>query len=308
MMLRQRAYLLSTTAAAFGLLTSSTSSNQCEQISRLASLEKRVIDMQSKLDPPVMPEQIFERSLVDALSGDQWKHLDEHGWVKLGRVLSATQLKVLQQRIDAIMLGKAKGLEYEKMLMQLDSPTGRYEDIGEQTFGHKGGTLNYRKIQNLERDPYFMAYCKLPVFEEICRAMYGSNEPIASFRTMFFNKPVSGGTPLPWHQDRWIHLDKDPKVTMYTAIDSATVENGCVQLIPGSHKLGVVNPSHHSAFLTEDQAQQYCPEDKIGELQDYSRVLARALARGETRGERFPQRGDQQLPGPVPAVRAPAVL
>ena len=35
-----------------------------------------------------------------------------------------------------------------------------------------------------------------------------------------------------------IHLDKDPKVTIYTALDDATIENGCVQFIPGSHKLG----------------------------------------------------------------------
>jgi hypothetical protein len=110
----------------------------------------------------------------------------------------------------------------------------------------------------------------LPIFKKICRQVYDSDEAIASFRTMFFNKPANQGTPLPWHQDRWIHLDRDPKVTMYTAIDSSNITNGCVKLIPGSHKLGVINPSHHSAFLTEEQTQQHCPEDRIGKLlQDF---------------------------------------
>jgi len=58
----------------------------------------------------------------------------------------------LQQRIDEIMLGQAP-LDYDRMLMQLDSTTGQYKDRGSQTKGHKGATLNYRKIQDLERDP-----------------------------------------------------------------------------------------------------------------------------------------------------------
>ena len=55
---------------------------------------------------------------------------------------------------DEIMLGDAK-LDYSKLMMQLDSETGRYEDIGEQTLGHKGRSLSYRKIQNLEHDDRF---------------------------------------------------------------------------------------------------------------------------------------------------------
>jgi hypothetical protein len=51
----------------------------------------------------------------------------------------------LRNRIDEIMLGKAD-LDYSKLMMQLDSETGRYEDSGEQTLGHKGSTLNYRKV------------------------------------------------------------------------------------------------------------------------------------------------------------------
>ena len=31
----------------------------------------------------------------------------------------------------------------------------------------------------------------------------------------------------------------------------------------GSHKLGVINPSDPSAFLTEEQARQYAPADKV---------------------------------------------
>jgi ectoine hydroxylase-related dioxygenase (phytanoyl-CoA dioxygenase family) len=80
---------------------------------------------------------------------------------------------------------------------------------------------------------------------------------------MFMNKPAHRGTWLPWHQDRWTYLDRDPLVTLWTALDPATIANGCVQIIPGSHKLGLVNPSHASGFLTEEQARRHAPNEKV---------------------------------------------
>jgi len=42
----------------------------------------------------------------------------------------------MRNRIDDIMHGKKDiGLDYSKLMMQLDSDTGNYEDIGEQTLG-----------------------------------------------------------------------------------------------------------------------------------------------------------------------------
>jgi len=46
-------------------------------------------------------------------------------------------------------------------------------------------------------------------------------------------------------------------------LDPATKANGCVEIIPGSHKMGLINPSHGSGFLTEAQAVEFCPKDQI---------------------------------------------
>jgi ectoine hydroxylase-related dioxygenase (phytanoyl-CoA dioxygenase family) len=83
---------------------------------------------------------------------------------------------------------------------------------------------------------------------------------------MFMNKPARKGTWLPWHQDRWTSLDRDPLITVWTALDPATVENGCVQIVIGSHKLGLVNPEHPSGFVSEEQAAQYAPADKVAHM------------------------------------------
>jgi hypothetical protein len=196
------------------------------------------------------------------ISDEQWAQYSRDGFIRLGRVLGDEELRALQERINAIMLGEAD-VDYQRMTMQLDSETGEYTDAGAMTKGHKTATLNYRKIEQLEFDPLFLSYMQKPIFRDVCAGVYGAHTPIASYRAMFMNKPAHRGTLLPWHQDRWSHLDRDPLITVWTALDPATNANGCVQIIRGSHRWGVINPAHHSGFLEPGQAEKHAPAEKI---------------------------------------------
>ena len=88
---------------------------------------------------------------------------------------------------------------------------------------------------------------------------------------MFMNKPAHDGTPLVWHQDRWSDLTLDPQITIWTALDPVTVENGCLKIIPGSHNT-LINPQSGSGFLTEEHidtiVSQYEPMDLLLEAGD----------------------------------------
>ncbi len=200
------------------------------------------------------------------LSDEQWLTYTRDGYLMLGKLLDDTQLQDLQDRINAIMLGNAD-VNYDQMLMQLDSDTGEYGDAKEMSKGHKGSRLDYRKIEQLEQDPIFLQYIQRPLFNEICTRTYGCHVPVGVFRSMFMNKPAGKGTKLPWHQDRWTDLDRDPLITVWTALDPATTENGCVRVIPGTHKFGVVNASHGSGFLSKTRAAEMCPEDQAIDLE-----------------------------------------
>ncbi|SVB99905.1 uncharacterized protein METZ01_LOCUS252759, partial [marine metagenome] len=46
-----------------------------------------------------------------------------------------------------------------------------------------------------------------------------------------------------------------PQITVWTALDPATQDNGCVQIVPGSHK-ELLNPEHGSGFLTDEMAAE----------------------------------------------------
>jgi hypothetical protein len=50
----------------------------------------------------------------------------------------------------------------------------------------------------------------------------------------FYKKP--GGKAVPWHQDvSYWKLDPPINITMWMALDHVDEENGCVEIIPGSH-------------------------------------------------------------------------
>jgi phytanoyl-CoA hydroxylase len=71
------------------------------------------------------------------------------------------------------------------------------------------------------------------------------------FQDMALIKPPGGGREKPWHQDNaYFHLvPGTPIVGVWIALDEATLDNGCMRVIPGSHREG---PVRH-AFLRDLQ-------------------------------------------------------
>ena len=79
----------------------------------------------------------------------------------------------------------------------------------------------------------------------IARQLLGSDMLDRNGEHMIY-KPPRIGAATPWHQDQAYH---DPELTykgvnFWMPLDDATVESGCLQFIPGSHKLDVL--PHHS--------------------------------------------------------------
>jgi len=90
---------------------------------------------------------------------------------------------------------------------------------------------------------------------------------VSIFRAMIMNKPAGQGTTLPWHQDGgdvWA-LDRDPLVTIWVALDPATRANGCVEMVRGTHRLGLL--TDRGSTLKEEDARQHCPPEKIEPLE-----------------------------------------
>jgi phytanoyl-CoA hydroxylase len=162
----------------------------------------------------------------------------EHGFARLGPVLSDAAAGALRARADDIMLGR---VVYPGLFFQRDTTTGRYDDL-EFGKGWAGPSLNYRKIEKLEKDPLFLAWIQNALFARIARALVG--DAVTLYRAVLFSKAAHGGTVLPWHQDggRFWGLDRDPVLQIWTALDDAPVAAGCVEVLPASHEGGLATP------------------------------------------------------------------
>jgi phytanoyl-CoA hydroxylase len=165
-------------------------------------------------------------------------HWREHGWARLGAIASEETLALLRARADDIMLGR---VVHEGTFFQADSATGNYEDLA---FGRgwEGPSLSYRKLEKLELDPLFRAWLSNAAFERVARAVLGPG--VTLYRATLFTKSARGGTDLPWHQDGgdfW-GLDRDAELQVWTALDDAPVDSGCVEVVDGSHRAGLATP------------------------------------------------------------------
>ena len=80
---------------------------------------------------------------------------------------------------------------------------------------------------------------------------------------LYFFKPPGTGRPIAWHQDSWyfrnIYVSSvgdaidQSTIGTWLALDDADEENGCLWVIPGSHRLGVID---HSQVESDDYLLQ----------------------------------------------------
>ncbi len=75
---------------------------------------------------------------------------------------------------------------------------------------------------------------------DVLEGMMGPD--ISLFHSKLLPKAGGDGTAIPWHQDYayWKNEDNKPiMINCQLAISKATLENGCIQFVPGSHDWGL---------------------------------------------------------------------
>lgn len=125
-----------------------------------------------------------------------------------------------------------------------------------------------RMVRDHIRDPRRLA----PVHALLGHDLFCPND-------LYFFKPPGTGRPIAWHQDSWYFQKiysprdgeslEDTSIGTWLAVDDATVENGCLWVLPGSHRRGIVEhneipeveelPVRHRVILPESEEEQAVP-------------------------------------------------
>jgi ectoine hydroxylase-related dioxygenase (phytanoyl-CoA dioxygenase family) len=94
---------------------------------------------------------------------------------------------------------------------------------------HLGHTL-------MTEDPFWVRLVSDDRLLDIAELFVGPN--IALFASHYISKPPGEGLPVLWHQDgSYWPLEPMEVVTLWLAVDDALPENGCMRVIPGTHRL-----------------------------------------------------------------------
>lgn len=129
----------------------------------------------------------------------------------------------------------------------------------------------------------------------ICRATLGDTAYF--FFDQFVVKGPEGGLPFSWHQDSGYvvgnggPVDHAPYLTCWIPLDDATLANGTVRLIPGSHQEGLIDHERLAATndlaVVVDEARAVAVEVPAGSVVAFSsRTLHATGANGSDRPRR----------------------
>jgi len=87
-------------------------------------------------------------------------------------------------------------------------------------------------------DEFFKNLASHPKLVAIAKLLVG--EDLMLLQSMALVKPPGTGQKR-WHQDNsYFRLHPNKVMAFWIALDPATVENGCMHVVPGSHKKGIV--------------------------------------------------------------------
>ena len=158
-------------------------------------------------------------------------------------------------------------------LCLFDKSTALYYREILETVEQKTGSLNYRyKIHTVLDIAYKIATNK-ELLDSV-EALLGPN--ILLYNTSFVIKEPNSKAHISWHQDlTYWGFNDDKQVAAWIALSDATEENGCMHMIPGSHKGGQLphrttkdsnNLLHHGQTIEGvSEEQSHCIPLKAGE-------------------------------------------
>jgi phytanoyl-CoA hydroxylase len=199
------------------------------------------------------------------LTTDQVAAYERDGFVAVPQLLSPEEVEALRRRTEAIILGEvAMPPEFEKYL-QIEPSLAGQEPTGRERLNA------VRKLWQLWKfDPVFEALIRHPAILDVVESLIGPD--IKFFGDQMLLKPPFHGSAKPMHQDSpYWPIDPPALVTCWIALDDATVENGCMRFLPGSHRRGIIPHRHLEGphlipeeYESMDTTGEVCVELKAG--------------------------------------------
>ena len=170
------------------------------------------------------------------LEASDLERFREQGYLAMEGVLAPDEVSRCAAALDDLARRRPEGVGAQ------EEP---YYQRGREGTAAATAELRVRKLWKFtEADPTLGAAAAASRMTAILDQLIGPGARL--IQDMALMKPPHRGAEKPWHQDNayfdWTPLDG--VLGVWIALDQATVENGCMQILPGSHHAGPV-PHYH---------------------------------------------------------------
>jgi len=164
------------------------------------------------------------------MSEERKTAFDRDGYVIMAEFLSAGEVESIRREITAIV---DRYPDVPEELVQIE-PAVRRGAIKPESV-----ELGVRKLFRMTRhNQLFRSLAHHPGMVGIAVDLIGQD--VALFQSMLLMKPPRFGGQKVWHQDNaYFRLEPNDVFGFWIALDDADVENGCMHVIPGSHREGI---------------------------------------------------------------------
>jgi phytanoyl-CoA hydroxylase len=168
------------------------------------------------------------------------ERFERDGYLAVENVLSDDEVQTLRACADRLQ-AHAAGL------------TDSTDRFMLKAFGDGGGGRILQQVaEPHELGAEWMALARDPRVLDVVAALLGPN--IMLYYSMFMMKPPRQGFAAPWHQDFAFFVHNRARLlACQVYIDDSTIENGCVNVVPGSHKFGLLNHFKDDVFVDHVQ-------------------------------------------------------
>jgi ectoine hydroxylase-related dioxygenase (phytanoyl-CoA dioxygenase family) len=173
------------------------------------------------------------------------EEFQRNGFLKVEDVLTAPQVAALGDHADLIAAGKAAHIPDTSLQLE---PV--FRDV---TTAVADRVLATRKLFNMAvYDELLWSHATNPAVVDIVADLLGTDDLKMYGDQLFMKSPVTGSAQ-PWHQDSasWRDIFPMDLVTAWTAIDDATLDNGCLRFVPGTQRWGMLNRGRLAHFVDD---------------------------------------------------------
>ena len=172
---------------------------------------------------------------------------EENGYIVVEDLFDDSELETILGRIEEIAAGNtefpAACIEYEPNRDSAAAPIDKLRKIN----------------QPARHDPLFLQHARNPKLLDVAESLLGPD--VKFYDDQLFVKPP-GGMEKAYHQDSpYFKIEPMALVSSWVALDDVTVENGCLYVVPGSHKKGA--REHSEAWMVGDRQDKKIPDAVI---------------------------------------------